>query len=178
MSASPAPAPTPAPAPSAAPPQESAGPKKAKKKAAFFLELGLFVLLPAAAGVGFAAFGIPREAASAPPAAPGRGSAVFELPTLIVNLAGSRGQRYLKVGLAIQVRASDPEAAKAKFAENQAPLRDALIALLSSKTLERVDSPEEKEAIKLEILDLLNRSIFSDRAATAERLYFQEFIVQ
>lgn len=114
----------------------------------------------------------PAEAHEEPLADP------IDLPELIVNLARSNGQRYLKVRCSVRVRTKDPGAARERLSKRQPELRDGLIALLSAKSLHDVEHAEAKEGIKLALLDLLNREAFPDQLAKAERLYFLEFIVQ
>lgn len=102
----------------------------------------------------------------------------INLPEMIVNLAHSHGQRYLKVSCAVRLRAKEEAAAKERLTKRAPELRDGLITLLSSKTLEEVERPEAKEGVKLALLDLINREAFPDQLARAERLYFLEFIIQ
>ncbi|MCA8922133.1 MAG: flagellar basal body-associated FliL family protein [Planctomycetes bacterium] len=135
-----------------------------------------------AAGVGFALFAGPGPSKHEPKAeasvALEAQTAQHELPELIVNLADSQGQRYLKVRVAIVVRGAQLEQAKQRLQQGQAALRDLLIRLLSSKQIQEVESVEAKESIKLEILNLINQSMFPDAEATAEQLYFMEFLIQ
>lgn len=105
-------------------------------------------------------------------------SVVYEPRELIVNLAETRGQRYLKLRLALQLASEQPEEAKARLEDLQPQLRDRLIRLLSSKSIERVEDWGAKESIKLEILDIVNRSVFADGLATVEQVFFMEFLIQ
>jgi flagellar FliL protein len=104
--------------------------------------------------------------------------ATWEMPELIVNLADGRGQRYLKLRCSLRFRAKDEPAARAQLQKRLPEVRDALISLISAKTLEEVAPVEAKESIKLAILDAVNRAVFADGSGTAEKLFFLEFIVQ
>lgn len=123
-----------------------------------------------------AGHGEPKDAGAKTPA--GTLSEPINLPEMIVNLAHSHGQRYLKVSCAVRLRAKEEAAAKERLTKRAPELRDGLITLLSSKTLEEVERPEAKEGVKLALLDLINREAFPDQLARAERLYFLEFIIQ
>lgn len=140
--------------------------------------LAALVLVPAILGAGAA------RLVAAPPAhekaetkEPATAS-VVELPELVVNLADGHGTRYLKLRVAIELKAPDAEAGKAALAAATIPIRDALIGILSSKTLELVLAPESRDAIRKEILEAVNRAGFSSGSVTATRVFFLEFIVQ
>ncbi|RMG09132.1 MAG: hypothetical protein D6731_20350 [Planctomycetota bacterium] len=144
----------------------------------------LLVLAPLGGGAAFGAFSHPPEktAPDDPHAAEvadrSQESALHEMPELVVNLAGSQGQRYLKIRLAVQLRGQGAEKALKELNEHKVVVRDMLIRLLSAKTIDRVESSDAKEAIKLEVLDLLNRTVFSESPVVAERVFFMEFLIQ
>ena len=138
--------------------------------------LALLVLVPAAAGV---LVGLAGRYPEAPGEATVAGASVtWEMPELIVNLAGTGGQRYLKVRIALRLTGADPAAARAHLIEDQALLRDAIIGVLSAKTLDRVESSDDKNTIRLELLHIVNGTVLTGAPALADRLLFLEFIVQ
>lgn len=111
--------------------------------------------------------------------------AKIALPTLIANLADT-GQSFSgKFNLIIEIRAKDAlvqaavEAGCGKGGEFAAPVRDALITLMSGKQSTELKTPRGKELLKLEILDQLKPILFADPANGAiTGLYFDEFLVQ
>jgi flagellar basal body-associated protein FliL len=163
--------------PPAAPAAEAAPAPRTAKGGGLALPLAL-LLVPGGAGVAFAKIALHAPVAASAKTPTVQTSEIIEMPELIVNLAESHGQRYLKVRVAIEVRSEDKEAAKARMAESAIAVRDGLIRLLSAKTLDVIDSSEAKESMRREVLDLVNKSVFASGGGTAEHLYFMEFIVQ
>lgn len=94
------------------------------------------------------------------------------LPSVMVNLADAAGDRYLRVGMEVEV--STPDAVRELDA--QAPkVRDAIIILLSGKTYAALSSAEGKMALKNEVAARLNQILGTPRVV---RIYFTEFVVQ
>lgn len=94
------------------------------------------------------------------------------LPSVMVNLADAAGDRYLRVGMEVEV--STPDAVRELDA--QAPkVRDAIIILLSGKTYTELSSAEGKMALKNEVAARLNQILGTPRVI---RIYFTEFVVQ
>lgn len=94
------------------------------------------------------------------------------LPTVTVNLADAAGDRYLKVGMDVEV--SSPDAARDIQAQS-AKIRDAIIILLSSKTYAELSSTEGKMQLKNEVAARLNQILGTPRVV---RVYFTDFVVQ
>lgn len=168
----------PAPAPPAADAAAAPAPAASRKTPLILALVGAVVGV--AAGATVPVHHPPAEAKDEhdPKAAAAAEPATYDMPELIVNLADGRGQRYLKLRCSLRFRAKDEAAARAQLAKRQPEVRDALITLISAKTLEEVGPAEAKESIKLAILDAVNRAAFADGSGTAEKLFFLEFIVQ
>jgi len=94
------------------------------------------------------------------------------LETFIVNLSSADGQRYLKATMSVEL--SDDAAVK-EAATRAAQLRDAIIILLSSKTVDEITKLEGKEMLKREIVARVNGFLTEGKA---RRVYFTEFVVQ
>ena len=62
---------------------------------------------------------------------------IIPLPLFLVNLADPLGRRYLKLGIEVEVR--DPEAVEG-LTKYDAKIKDSLLLLLSSKTLDQLSS--------------------------------------
>lgn len=94
------------------------------------------------------------------------------LPDLTVNLADPGGTRYLKIGMEVELNA--PEAAQELTAQN-ARVRDAIILLLSSKTVAALSSPDGKVLLKNEVAARLNQILGEPRVV---RIFFTNFVFQ
>ena len=94
------------------------------------------------------------------------------LPSVMVNLADAAGDRYLKVGMEVEV--SSPEAARDIQAQS-AKIRDAIIILLSSKSYAELSTTEGKMQLKNEVASRLNQILGTPRVV---RVYFTDFVVQ
>ena len=94
------------------------------------------------------------------------------LPSVMVNLADAAGDRYLRVGMEVEV--STPDAVRELDA--QAPkVRDAIIILLSGKTYAELSTADGKMLLKNEVAARLNQILGTPRVI---RIYFTEFVVQ
>ena len=99
-------------------------------------------------------------------------SANFELDPFVLNL-GDHG-RYLKV--AIQFEISDES--MHDFVKSKTPqLRDTIITLVSSKSLNSISSPEGKFQLKDEVLFRANQILGMEKDIL-KNLYFTEFVMQ
>ena len=97
---------------------------------------------------------------------------LFNLDTMIVNLAGHGGKRYLRVTMALEI--DDPEAVTAF--ENRLPqVRDAILMILPTKKYEDVSSTEGKIALRTEIMEKVNSLVTKGQV---KNIYFTEFVVQ
>ena len=101
------------------------------------------------------------------------GNANLVMEPFILNLENSGEPKYIKVSLALELKnASLMEMAKAK----QAPLRDAIIALVSSKSADEFLSQEGKMQFKDELVLIINQILKKEGAV--KNAYFTELIVQ
>ncbi len=94
------------------------------------------------------------------------------LPVFLVNLADPLGRRYLKLGLEVEAR--DPEA-QAALGKNEAKIKDTLLLLLSSKTYDSLSTMKAKMELKQEIADRLNQIIGKGGVL---RVYITEMVIQ
>ncbi len=96
----------------------------------------------------------------------------FPLEVFIVNLAGTSGERYLKVNLELELK----ESSLAKELEERSPqIRDTILLLLSGKTFEDVATFKGKTRIRNEITARLNTFL---EPGSIKKVYFTEFVVQ
>ena len=97
---------------------------------------------------------------------------MFTMEPFVVNLAGSKGKRFLKVTTTLEL--SSPEV-NPEFEENLQKITDSILVLLSSKSFEDVYSVQGKFKLKDEITTRVNRFLVVGHVKDA---YFTEFIVQ
>lgn len=111
-------------------------------------------------------------AKGAPASAPRSVQKPVPLPELTVNLADAPGNRYLKIGM--EVEFNTPDAGKT-IQNETARVRDAIILLLSGKTVRELSSPDGKVMLKNEVAGRLNQILGS---AQVVRVYFTDFVIQ
>ena len=95
----------------------------------------------------------------------------FDEP-IIVNLAGTKGQRYLKVSTKFEVT-DDKVIEELKIRTPQ--ILDLLISILSSKTIDDVSNTVGRNRLRREIIDKCNAELMSGKVIN---VYFTEFVIQ
>ncbi len=101
-------------------------------------------------------------------------SIVYALKSFIVNLADKKGvgKRYLKLTMEVEVGGEQQRV----FVSSKVPqLRDSVLLMLSSRTLEEITSMEAKVELKQALLVRMNRALGKN---VIQRIYFTEFVVQ
>jgi flagellar FliL protein len=97
---------------------------------------------------------------------------LFPLDVFIVNLAGTAGERYLKVNLELELKNSS---LIAELEKRKPQVKDTILLLLSSKTFEDVATFRGKTKIRSEITARLNGIL---APGSIKKVYFTEFVVQ
>lgn len=97
---------------------------------------------------------------------------MFPLDSFTVNLLSDSGRRYLKVQLNLEL---DDEEVASELESKTAVVRDTVIRLLSSKTLEEISTAKGKDNLKEQIVNQLNLRL---RDGNVKNVYFTEFVVQ
>jgi len=97
---------------------------------------------------------------------------LYPLDTFTVNLKSDAGRRYLKVTLSLEL---EGEELSLELDAKTAVLRDRIIRILSSKTLEEISSKKGKSKVETQIMDTLNAMIAD---GTIKGIYFTEFVIQ
>lgn len=102
----------------------------------------------------------------------GATSSVYLIEDLVVNPAGSDGMRYLAASIGLRSKMDGfLEAMKA----NEAPVKDALIRILSSKTVDDLGDVSQRESMREEILAEVQRLVPSE---DIDAVYFMRFVLQ
>jgi len=117
---------------------------------------------------------------AAPPAAAGGhggaatpgASSVFSLEPFIVNIYDGQDLRYLKVKIELQM--ANP-AIKADLEGQLAAIRDAILVVLTTKTLQEVQDAQGKNQLREEILASISKIVAQGKVS---KVYFTDFVVQ
>ncbi len=97
---------------------------------------------------------------------------LYPLDTFTVNLKSDAGRRYLKVTMSLEL---EGEELSLELDAKTAVLRDRIIRILSSKTLEEITSKKGKGKVSSQVMDTLN-SMIAD--GEIKGIYFTEFVIQ
>ena len=99
-------------------------------------------------------------------------SVIFALDPFVLNLADHG--RYLKVSIQFEISDESMQ----DFVKNKTPqLRDTIITLVSSKSLNSISSPEGKFQLKDEVLFRANQILGMEKDIF-KNLFFTEFVMQ
>jgi flagellar FliL protein len=99
-------------------------------------------------------------------------SKIFNIEGIVVNPASTGGSRFLTTTIGFELDSHD---SYSTFKEKQVKIRDALISILSSKTVTELADIETREHIRKQILKLVNHIC---KPAKAEAIYFVDFVLQ
>lgn len=105
-------------------------------------------------------------------AEPATGGNVYLIEDLVVNPAGSGGMRYLAASVGLR---SEMDGFMESMKSNEAPVKDALIRILSSKTVEDLADVSLRESMREEILGEVQRIIPGE---DIDAVYFMRFVLQ
>ena len=151
--------------------EDKKSPKKSKLK---FIIIGVVILLIGAGGLfGYRKYNQNKET-KAEAQKNQQVSIMCPLKSFVVNLLDKRGvgKRYLKVTIQLEVGKEEDKL----LIENHNPqLRDTILLLLSSQTLNEINTMEGKLELKQTILSRM-KQILGD--GIVRRIYFTEFVVQ
>jgi len=97
---------------------------------------------------------------------------LYPLDTFTVNLKSDSGRRYLKTTISLEL---EGEQLSLELDAKSAVLRDRIIRILSSKTLEEISSKKGKKKVSEQIMNTLNAMITDGKI---KGIYFTEFVIQ
>ncbi len=97
---------------------------------------------------------------------------LYPLDTFTVNLKSDAGRRYLKVTMSLEL---EGEELSLELDAKSPVLRDRIIRILTSKTLEEISSKKGKQKVSTQVMDTLNAMIAD---GTIRGIYFTEFVIQ
>jgi flagellar FliL protein len=91
---------------------------------------------------------------------------------IVVNPAATGGSRFLSTSIGFEFEES---ASFDEFKSKEIKIRDALISILSSKTVTELADTKSREMIRRQILKVVNQIC---QPAQAEAIYFVDFVLQ
>ncbi len=97
---------------------------------------------------------------------------LYPLDTFTVNLKSDAGRRYLKVTMSLEL---EGEELSLELDAKSPVLRDRIIRILTSKTLEEISSKKGKQKVSAQVMDTLNAMIADGEI---KGIYFTEFVIQ
>jgi len=97
---------------------------------------------------------------------------MFMMEDIIVNPSGTGGTRFLSVSIGFEVGSKETVA---NFEKREPVIKDALITILGSKTIEQLSDPKEKEITRYQIRKRVEQLMQADDLAA---VYFTDFILQ
>lgn len=92
---------------------------------------------------------------------------------IIINPAGTRGKRFLRLGIALETQ--DGAKVLQELETRRAQVRDLLIRKFSSRTLDEVGDPIVREELRLSCIEGINAMLVSGEIST---LYFTDYVLQ
>jgi len=97
---------------------------------------------------------------------------LYPLDTFTVNLKSDQGRRYLKATISLELNG---EELSLELDSKSPVIRDRIIRILSSKTLEEISSKKGKQKVSDQIVDTMNSMIVDGEV---KGIYFTEFVIQ
>ncbi len=93
------------------------------------------------------------------------------METFLVNLAGTRGNKLVKINMELEL---DGAKVEEEIDKRKPQIRDIIIILLSSKTYDQVTTQEGKKTLRDEVRDTVNSFLVKGKI---KHVYFTDFIV-
>ena len=101
----------------------------------------------------------------------GKAVTKFTIEEVTVNIADTRGNRFVRAGVYFD---ADP-AVLEELEANRARMTDALEQELSTKTLEELTSPDIRGNLRTELMGIINPTLKTGRV---DNIYFTDLLVQ
>lgn len=102
----------------------------------------------------------------------GGASGIYPLEPFIVNIYDGQEIRYLK--LKVEFELAGPEV-KGELDAKQAPVRDSILVLLTTKTMQEIQDLQGKNQLREQILTAVGRIAGPGKVT---KVYFTDFVVQ
>ena len=99
-------------------------------------------------------------------------NSVYSIKDIVINPAGTGGTRFLSVSIAFELETAE---LTHKFEAREPIVRDALITILSSKTVAQLTDPKQKEITRYQIKKRISKIMKTDELAG---VYYTDFVLQ
>jgi len=99
-------------------------------------------------------------------------SMVYAVKDIVVNPAGTGGTRFLSVSFGFELGSSE---LVTEFTEREPVVRDALITILSSKTVAQLTDAKQKEITRYQVKKRLEKLMDTDEITG---VYYTDFVLQ
>ena len=100
------------------------------------------------------------------------GATIFPLEPLVVNIYDGQDLRYLKDNIELEMATPG---IKAELDGRLAPIRDAVLVVLTAKTLQEIQDAQGKTQLREEILTAISKIVAQGKVS---KVYFTDFVVQ
>lgn len=97
---------------------------------------------------------------------------IYPLEPFIVNIYDGQEIRYLKLKVEFEMANAE---VKGELDSKTAPLRDAILVLLTTKTMQEIQDLQGKNTLREQILSAVNKTV---SAGKVTKVYFTDFVVQ
>jgi len=97
---------------------------------------------------------------------------IYSLDNLVLNPAGSNGTRFLLVSVAFEAK---DEATVAQLKGRDAELRDAVLRMFGTKTVEQVAEASLRDQLRADLLASISKLV---PAGSIKKVYFPQFVIQ
>ncbi|WP_456488084.1 flagellar basal body-associated protein FliL [Caminibacter pacificus] len=97
---------------------------------------------------------------------------IYPLDKFVVNLVSTNADRYLKCKIDLEL---DSQELQKEIDKKLPAIRDLIIRILSSKTVEEIQTAKGKEKLKEEIKRKINQML---ETGEVRNVYFTEFVIQ
>lgn len=99
-------------------------------------------------------------------------SIVYSIKDIVVNPAGTGGSRFLSVSFGFELESAS---IASNFENRELMVRDALITILSSKTVAQLTDARQKEIIRIQIKKRLSKLL---KTEDINGVYYTDFVLQ
>lgn len=100
------------------------------------------------------------------------GGLTAAIKEIVVNPAGTSGSRYLSVSFGFEFSSAK---VKSRFEAKELMVRDALISILSSKTVTQLTDAKQKEIMRYQIKKRLSQLLKTNKL---KAVYYTDFVLQ
>jgi len=97
---------------------------------------------------------------------------IYAIKDIVVNPAGTGGSRFLSVSFGFELDSPELEG---EFAAKEPAVRDALITILSSKTVAQLTDAKQKEIVRYQIRKRVSTLMGTEKLIG---VYFTDFVLQ